>query len=144
MTGVCGTAHVDLVRQLGADRVIDRSSEDFTRDDQAYGVVFDAVGKSSFARCRHLLRPHGVYLSTELGSRGQNPFLALVTPLLPGRSVLFAYPRHDQAMANRLRDLLESGQFRPVIDRSYPLSEAPDAIRYMNAGHARGKVVITV
>ena len=144
VTGVCGTAHVDLVRQLGADRVIDRSSEDFTRDDQAYDVVFDAVGKSSFARCRRLLRPHGVYLSTELGPRGQNPFLALVTPLLPGRSVLFAYPRHDQAMANRLRDLLESGQFRPVIDRSYPLADIVEAYRYVETGQKVGSVVITI
>jgi NADPH:quinone reductase-like Zn-dependent oxidoreductase len=103
VTAVCDTPHLEVVRKLGAERVIDRTVEDFTQDDQRYDVVFDAVGKSSFGRCRRLLEPRGVYLSTDLRPRGQNPFLALVTPLLPGRSVLFGFPRHDQAMINYLR-----------------------------------------
>ena len=85
-----------------------------------------------------------MYLSTQLGPRGQNPFLALVTPLLPGRSVLFAYPRHDQAMMSYLAVLMESGQFRPVIDRSYPLAEIVEAYRYVESGQKIGTVVITV
>ncbi|HEU4347978.1 MAG TPA: NAD(P)-dependent alcohol dehydrogenase [Actinoplanes sp.] len=144
VTAVCGTAHVELVRRLGAERVIGRGREDFTRDTQTYDVVFDAVGKSSFGRCRHLLGPRGVYLSTELGPRGQNPFLALVTPLLPGRSVRFPLPRHDQAMINQLRDLMESGQFRPVVDRSYPLADIVEAYRYVETGQKIGNVVITM
>ncbi len=120
VTAVCDTPHLELVRGLGAERVIDRTAEDFTQDEQRYDVVFDAVGKSSFGRCRRLLKPRGVYMSTDLGPRGQNPFLALVTPLLPGKSVLFGFPRHNQAMMNYFKDLMESGLFRPIIDRSYP------------------------
>jgi len=108
VTAVCDTTHLELVRRLGAERVIDRSVEDFTQDVQTYDVVFDAVGKSSFGRCRRLLEPRGVYLSSDLGPGAQNPFLALVTPVLPGKSVLFAFPRHDQAMMNYFKDLLES------------------------------------
>jgi NADPH:quinone reductase-like Zn-dependent oxidoreductase len=144
VTAVCDTAHLELVRGLGAERVIDRTAEDFTQHDQTYDVVFDAVGKSSFGRCRRLLEPRGVYLSTELGPRGQNPFLALVTPLLPGKSVLFGFPRHDQTMMNDFRDLMASGQFRPVIDRSYPLAEIVEAYRYVETGQKIGNVVITV
>ena len=144
VTAVCDTAHIELVQRLGAERVIDRMATDFTQDDQTYDVVFDAVGKSSFGRCRRLLTPHGVYMSTDLGPGGQNPFLALVTPLLPGRSVLSGFPRHDQAMMNDFKDLMESGQFRPVIDRSYPLAEIVEAYRYVETGQKVGNVVITV
>jgi NADPH:quinone reductase-like Zn-dependent oxidoreductase len=144
VTAVCETAHLELVRGLGAERVIDRAVEDFTQDGQRYDVVFDAVGKSSFGRCRRLLEPRGVYLSTDLGPGGQNPFLALVTPLLPGKSVLFGFPRHDQAMMNDFKDLMESGQFRPLIDRSYPLAEIVEAYRYVETGQKVGNVVITV
>ena len=144
VTAVCDTAHLELVRGLGAERVIDRTAEDFTQDEQTYDVVFDAVGKSSFGRCRRLLKPHGVYMSTDLGPRGQNPILALVTPLLPGKSVLFPLPRHDQAMMNYFKDLMESGMFRPIIDRSYPLTEIVEAYRYVESGQKVGNVVITV
>ena len=144
VTAVCDTTHLDLVRRLGAERVIDRTVEDFTQDAQTYDVVFDAVGKSSFGRCRRLLEPRGVYLSTDLGPGAQNPFLALVTPVLPGKSVLFGFPRHNQAMMNYFRDLMESGLFRPVIDRSYPLAEIVAAYRYVETGQKVGNVVIVV
>jgi NADPH:quinone reductase-like Zn-dependent oxidoreductase len=80
VTAVCGTPHVELVKALGADRVIDNTAEDFTKDEQTYDVVFDAVGKSSFGRCKRLLQPRGIYLSSDLGPLSQNPFLALTTP----------------------------------------------------------------
>jgi NADPH:quinone reductase-like Zn-dependent oxidoreductase len=144
VTAVCDTTHVELVRRLGAERVIDRTVEDFTQDPQTYDVVFDAVGKSSFGRCRRLLEPRGVYLSTDLGPGAQNPFLALVTPVLPGKSVLFGFPRHNQAMINYFKDLMESGQFRPVIDRTYPLREIVEAYRYVETGQKVGNVVIIV
>jgi NADPH:quinone reductase-like Zn-dependent oxidoreductase len=144
VTAVCETTHLELVRGLGAERVIDRTVEDFTQDAQTYDVVFDAVGKSSFGRVRRLLEPRGVYMSTDLGPGGQNLFLALVTPALPGKSVLFAYPRHNQAMMNYFKDLMESGQFRPVIDRSYPLAEIVEAYRYVEKGQKVGNVVIIV
>jgi NADPH:quinone reductase-like Zn-dependent oxidoreductase len=144
VTAVCDSTHLELVRGLGAERVIDRTVEDFTQDEQPYDGVFDAVGKSSFGRCRRLLKPHGVYLSTDLGPGAQNPLLALVTPVLPGRSVLFGFPRHNQAMLNYFKDLMESGQFRPVIDRTYPLAEIVEAYRYVETGQKVGNVVITV
>jgi len=144
VTAVCDPTHLELVRRLGAERVIDRTVEDFTQDAQTYHLVFDAVGKSSFGRCRRLLEPRGVYMSTDLGPGGQNPFLALVTPALPGKSVLFAYPRHNQAMMNYFKNLMQSGQFRPVIDRTYPLAEIVEAYRYVETGQKVGNVVIIV
>ncbi len=144
VTGVCHSTHRDLVRSLGAERVIERDVEDFTQDDHTFDVVFDAVGKSSFGRCRRLLTSRGVFLWTDLGPGGQNPLLALVTPWLPGRSVLFGYPRHDQAMVEELSDLMKSGRFRPVIDRSYPLEDIVDAYRFVETGQKIGNVVIAV
>jgi NADPH:quinone reductase-like Zn-dependent oxidoreductase len=93
VTAVCHGDHADLVRGLGADRVIDYTAQDFITDDQTYDVVLDAVGKSSFGRCRRLLRPKGLYLSTDLGPLSQNLALPLVTPLLGGRRVRFPIPR---------------------------------------------------
>jgi NADPH:quinone reductase-like Zn-dependent oxidoreductase len=135
---------VDLVKGLGADRVIDRDAEDFTKDDQTYDVVLDAVGKSTFGRCGRLLKPGGAYLSTELGPKAQNLFLAVITPLLGGRKVLFPIPRHDQAMVRHLRDLLESGEFKPVVDRTYPLDQIVEAYHYVETGQKTGNVVIAV
>ena len=144
VTAVCDTTNLELVRRLGAERVIDHTVEDFTQDVQTYDVVFDAVGKSSFGQCRRLLEPRGLYLSSDLGPGAQNPFLALVSPVLPGKSVLFPFPRHDQAMMNYFKDLLESGLFRPVIDRSYPLGDIVEAYRYVETGQKIGNVVIMV
>jgi NADPH:quinone reductase-like Zn-dependent oxidoreductase len=145
VTAVCGSEHVELVEGLGADRVVDYTAGDFTRDEQTYDVVLDAVGKSSFGRCRRLLRPRGIYLSTDLGPLSQNPVLALVTPLARGRRVLFPIPRRPgQALASYLRELLESGAFKPLIDRRYPLDQIADAYRYVETGRKVGNVVIVV
>ncbi len=145
VTAVCGTEHVDLVRGLGADRVIDRTAEDFTKDPQRFDVVFDAVGKSSFARCRRLLKPGGTYLSTDFGPLSLNPLLALVTPLFGGKKVKFPIPpKHDQAIVRHFGQMLESGAFRPVIDRRYRLDQIVEAYRYVETRQKIGNVVITV
>lgn len=144
VTAVCAAPQAELVRQLGADRVIDYTSQDFTDDDHTYAVVLDSVGKSSFGRCRRLLEPRGVYLSSELGPFGQNPILALLTPLFRRRRVLFPIPKHDRATVEYLRELLESGDFSPVIDRRYPLEEIVAAYRYVETGQKIGNVVITI
>ena len=145
VTAVCGAPHVELVRGLGADRVIDNTAEDFTRDEQTYDVVFDAVGKSSFGRCKRLLTPRGIYLSSDLGPLSQNPLLALVTPLFGGRKVMFPIPpKHDQDRVRQFRDLIESGKFTPVIDRRYPLDQIVEAYRYVETGQKIGNVVISV
>ncbi len=145
VTAVCDGDHIDLVKSLGADRVIDRNLVDFTTDDQTYDVVFDAVGKSSFGRCKALLRPAGIYLSTDLGPRSENPVLGLVTPLLRGRKVLFPIPpKHDQAGVRYVARLIECGAFTPVIDRRYPLEEIVQAYAYVESGQKIGNVLITV
>lgn len=144
VTAVCATEYVDLVGSLGAHRVIDYTAVDFTRDDETFDVVIDAVGKSSFGACRRLLSPRGAYLSTELGRGAQNPLLALITPALRGRRVLFPIPHHSQTLVQRLRSLLEAGRFRPLVDRHYPLDRIVDAHRYAESGRKIGSVVIDV
>jgi NADPH:quinone reductase-like Zn-dependent oxidoreductase len=145
VTAVCDTGNLELVKGLGADKVMDYTTEDFTRDEQTYDLVMDAVGKSSYGHCRRLLKPNGIYLSSDLGPMAQNPILALVTPLLRGKRVMFPLPlRPDQEIARYLRGLLESGAFRPVIDRTYPLDQIVEAYRYVETGRKVGNVVITV
>ena len=144
VTAVCATEHMELVRGLGAARVIDYTAEDFTRDERRYDVVLDAVGKSSFGRCRRLLKPGGLYLSTDLGPLSQNPVLALVTPLFGGRRVRFPIPRQDQGTVTYLKERIESGAFRPLIDRRYRLDQIVEAYRYVETGRKVGSVVITI
>jgi len=144
VTAVCGPDGVDLVRGLGADRVIDYIAQDFRRDEHVYDAVFDAVGKSSFGRCRRLLTPGGVYSSTELGRFAQNPVLAMLSPLRRGRRVVFPYPSIDQAMVEHVRDLLASGRFQPLLDRRYPLERIVDAYRHAESGTKLGSVLIVV
>lgn len=144
VTGVCATEQVDLVRRLGADKVLDYTTGEFATHDERYDVAFDAVGKASFAQCRRLLKPGGIYMSTGPGPRYQNLVLPLISPLLRGQRVLFAFPRIDQAMVGYFRDLMESGQFVPLIDRRYPLAEIVSAYAYVETGHKIGNVVIRV
>jgi NADPH:quinone reductase-like Zn-dependent oxidoreductase len=144
VTAVCATEHMALVKGLGADRVIDYTVDDFTKDRQTYDVVLDAVGKSSFGRCRRLLKPSGIYLSTDLGPFSQNPFLALVTPLFGGRKVMFPIPRNDRTVTHYLKGLIESGEFTPPIDRRYPFDQILEAYRYVETGTKVGNVVISV
>jgi len=144
VTAVCDTRNVELVKGLGADRVIDYTAEDFTKDEQRYDVVLDAVGKSSFGRCRRLLKPRGIYLSSDLGPLSQNPILVLITPLFGGKKVMFPIARPDQEMVRYLKELIESGEFKPVIDRTYPFDQIVEAYRYVETGQKVGNVVISV
>jgi NADPH:quinone reductase-like Zn-dependent oxidoreductase len=143
VTATCGTDHIELVKGLGADRVIDYKAGDFTEDEQTYDVVLDAVGKSSFGRCKRLLKPRGIYLSSELGPKGQNPILVLITPLLGGKKVKFPFPRYNRQMVVRLKEMMESGVFMPVIDRMYPLEQIVEAYRYVETGQKIGNVLLT-
>jgi NADPH:quinone reductase-like Zn-dependent oxidoreductase len=145
VTAVCATAHVELVKGLGADRVIDYTAEDFTRDADRYDVVFDAVGKSSFGRCRPLLKSRGIYLSRDLGPYSMNPVLSHTTPRFRGKRVRFPIPpKHSQAEVREVREMIASGAFRPVIDRTYPLEQIVEAYQYVETGQKIGNVVITV
>jgi NADPH:quinone reductase-like Zn-dependent oxidoreductase len=145
VTAVCATENMELVRGLGADRVIDYTAEDFTKDAQTYDVVLDAVGKSSFGRCSRLLKPRGIYLSSDLGLLAQNPILALVTRLSRGKKVMFPIPpKHDQERVRGFKEMIESGEFKPVIDRRYRLDQIVEAYRYVETGQKIGNVVINV
>ena len=145
VTAVCDTKNLDLVRGLGADRVIDYTAEDFTKDAQRYDAVMDAVGKSSFGRCKPLLKPRGIYLSSDLGPLSLNPILGLVTPLFGGKRVMFPIPpKYLQEEVRFFQGMLASGAFKPVIDRRYPLDQIVEAYRYVETGQKVGNVVITV
>ncbi len=144
VTAVCDSKNIDLIKSLGADEVIDYTRQDFTRSEKTYHVVFDAVGKSSFRQCKPLLRKGGIYVSTDLGPFAQNPFLAIFTPLFGGKKVLFPIPVIDQEMIQYLKDLAESGRFKPVIDRRYSFEQIPEAFQYVNTGQKTGNVVITL
>jgi NADPH:quinone reductase-like Zn-dependent oxidoreductase len=144
VTAVCDTKNVDLVKSLGANVVIDYTKEDFKKINQTFDVVFDAVGKSSFRKCKPLLKKGGIYMSTELGYMSQNPFLALITPLLGGKKVLFPIPTINKEDVVFLKELVETGKYKPVIDRSYPLEQIVDAYRYVETGLKTGNVVLNV
>lgn len=142
VTAVCATENVELVKGLGADRVIDYTAQDFTKDSQEYDVVLDAVGKSSFRRCKRLLKPGGVYLSTEGGLLYL--ILMLFTLLLGGKKVMFALPKIGQATVRHFKELIESGEFKPLIDRRYKLDQIVEAYRYVETERKIGNVVISV
>ncbi len=137
VTAVCATPHLELVRNLGANRVLDHTASDVTQDDQRY----DAVGKTTSGRCRRLLKPHGLFLATDGGPYWQNVPLAISTR---GRRVVMPMTRASPQAVARVRELIESGRFRPVIDRRYPLERIVDAYRYVDSGQKVGGVVISV
>jgi NADPH:quinone reductase-like Zn-dependent oxidoreductase len=144
VTAVCETKHIDLVKSLGADRVIDYTCEDFTLLPEQFDFVFDAVGKSTFGKCKPLLKPKGIYISTELGPGAQNPFLALITPLLGGKKLLFPLPTMKQEDIDYVKELNERDIFKPVIDREYPLDQIIEATTYVESGFKTGNVLISI
>ena len=144
ITAVCDTKNMELVKSLGADEVIDYKDQDFTKIHKTFDIVFDAVGKSSFGKCKPLLRKGGIYLSTDLGYMAQNPFLAVITPIFGNKKVLMPVPRIGKKDVIFLKELVENGKFKPVIDRYYDLEQIADAFKYVETGQKTGNVVITV
>ena len=148
VTAVCATENIALVKSLGAEKVIDYKKEDCTEDGQKYDYVFDTVGKSSFFKCRDLLRPGGVYLSSELGYMAQNIFLPLITPLvkpmIENKKTVAPFPTNIRRSLLLVRSLIEQGKFKAVIDREYPLEQIVEAYIYVEKGHKKGNVVITI
>jgi NADPH:quinone reductase-like Zn-dependent oxidoreductase len=140
LTAVCDTKDVELVRSLGAQEVVDRLREDFTKNGKSYDVVFDAVGKHSFRRCRRSLEPRGVYVTMDLGFMYHVPFLALVTRF--GKRARVGIGRYRQDDLLLVKELVEAGKYRPVIDRSYQLDEIVEATRYVESGQKTGNVVL--
>jgi len=152
VTGVCSTRNVDMVRSIGADRVIDYTQEDFTKSGQRYDLLFDCVGNHSLLACRRVLNPKGIYIPVggEGGRWMIGPLARSITALVLSRFVsqklvafFLARLSKDGDLAI-LRELMKAGKVTPVIDKRYRLSEVPEAIRYLEEGHARGKVVITL
>ncbi|TVR80080.1 MAG: NAD(P)-dependent alcohol dehydrogenase [Chitinophagaceae bacterium] len=144
VTALCNTKNVELVKSLGADVVIDYQIQDFTQTENTFQFIFDAVGKSSFKQCKPLLAEKGIYISTELGKNGENIFLALTTPFLSKKKVLFPIPSISKEDVNFLKELAEKGAFKPVIDRHYSLDQIVEAYRYVETGQKTGNVVIKV
>ena len=144
VTAVCDTKNVELVASLGADRVIDYTREDFTKNGETYDFIFDAVGKLRFKHCRPSLNPGGMYGSTDLGPYAQNPFLALWTARIRDKKVLFPIPKYTKKDVLFLKELIEAGNYRAVIDRRYPLEDVIEATRYVETGQKTGNVVLTV
>jgi NADPH:quinone reductase-like Zn-dependent oxidoreductase len=152
VTGVCSTRNVDLVRSLGADHVIDYTKEDFAKGEQHYDVILDNVPNHSLSECRRILNPNGKYVLIGGGgpndSRWVGPFgrvikTMLLSPFMSQKmGMMMADANHNDLTV--LADMMQSGKLKPVLDRTYKLSEVPAAIAYLEEGHARGKVVITV
>ncbi len=142
VTAVCGTPHLATVQALGADQVIDYTAEDFTQLNEQFDFVLDAVGKSTFFKCKRLLKPGGAYISSELGPGWQNIFLALATPILGGKKVVFPLPVDIKKSMLTVKELIEAGKFRPLIDRSYPLEKISEAFEYVGSGQKIGNVII--
>ena len=149
VTGVCSTRNVEMVRSLGADHVIDYTTEDFTSAGSRYDVIFDNVENRSLSDCRRALTPSGtLILNSGTGAQGIGMLVRLLKPLVLSPLVNQNLRRY-LSVANHtdlvvLKELVESGRLTPVIDRTHPLHETADALRYIEAGHARGKVVITI
>ncbi|HET7414227.1 MAG TPA: NAD(P)-dependent alcohol dehydrogenase [Arthrobacter sp.] len=147
VTAVCASEHDELVRRLGAEQVVDRFTEDFTARPERYDVVLDAVGKSTFGRCRRTLLPGGRYVSTGLGPGWQNLPLSVLTPLLSsrlwgGRRVVFPFPEDGRHVVEEIGTLLASGALVPAIDQRYELDAIVEAYRYVETGEKVGNVVI--
>jgi NADPH:quinone reductase-like Zn-dependent oxidoreductase len=141
VTAVCPTKNFELMRTLGADQVLDYTQEDFTKNGVTYDVIFDAVGKLTFSRCRGSLKRAGFYLATD---GFQNIPLAVLTRI-GGRRVVFPIPpRYRKEDVVFLKELIEAGQYRAVIDRSYPMEQVIEATRYVETGQKTGNVVLTV
>ena len=154
VTAVCSTRNVDLVRSIGADHVIDYTKEDFTKSDQRYDVIFDNVCNHSFAERRHVLNPKGICVLAGMGGagvKGSDALGRIASNIFTARALSsftdqkFAQYRTKSSKQDLilLADLIQTGRITPVIDRRYKLGEAPEALRYLNEGHARGKVIIT-
>ncbi len=144
VTAVCNTKNVELVKSLGADRVIDYQTEDFTKTEEKFYFIFDAVGKSSFKECKPLLTQNGIYVSTELGKNAENIFLALATPMLGKKRVIFPIPTTSKEDLLFLKQRVEEGVFMPVIDREYTLEQIVEAYRYVETGQKTGNVILRI
>ena len=144
VTAVCDTKDVELVRSLGAREVIDRFQADFTKNGETFDVIFDAVGKHSFRRCRRSLNRGGIYISMDLGFMYHVPLLALVTRFIGRKRATVGIGRYRREDLLLVKELVEAGKYRPVIDRTYALDQIVEATQYVESGQKAGNVVLRV
>jgi NADPH:quinone reductase-like Zn-dependent oxidoreductase len=143
VTAVCNTKSMELIKSFGAKKVIDYTKEDFTQTNELYDVVLDSVGKSSFFKCKQILKPKGIYFSSELGYLSQNIFLPLLTKFI-SKKVKFPIPTDNQKDINLFKELIENGHYKAIIDKTYNLDEIVEATKYVETGQKTGNVVIKV
>jgi NADPH:quinone reductase-like Zn-dependent oxidoreductase len=139
VTGTCSGENKTIVQSLGADRVIDYLVEDFTKDTGVYDFIFDAVGKSNFAKCKRLLKHQGIFISSQ-----PNPLNSVITKLFGHKKEIFSPGINIKAELDYIKSLVEKGQFKPVIDRTYPLDKIAEAFNYVATGQKTGNVIITM
>ncbi|MBW2239779.1 MAG: NAD(P)-dependent alcohol dehydrogenase [Deltaproteobacteria bacterium] len=142
VTGVCSTTNLEMVKSLGAEKVIDYTKEDFTRSGETYDLIFDTVGKTSFSRCKNSLKQKGIFLTALMDL----PEIVQIiwTSMTGGKKVKGGVAPERVEDLNFLKELMEAGKIKPVIDRCYPLEQTAEAFRYVEEGHKKGNVVITV
>jgi len=144
VTAVCDTKDVELVRSLGAREVFDRFRDDFTKNGKTYDVILDAVGRHSFRLCRRSLRPGGIYITTDLGFMYHVPLVAVITRFVGSKRAKVGIGRYRREDLALVKELIESGKYRPVIDRTYELEQVVEATRYVESGEKTGNVVLRV
>jgi NADPH:quinone reductase-like Zn-dependent oxidoreductase len=144
ITATCNSKNVKLIKSLGADKIYDYSKEDFTNDKEKYDFIFDAVGKSTFGKCKPLLKDKGVYISSELGPHAQHLFYAITTSFSKNKKVIFPIPYSTQNTIPYIMNLLTREKFRPVIDREYLLEDIALAYDYVLSGEKIGNVIVNV
>ncbi len=144
ITATCHKENIELIKSLGADKIYDYTTEDFTKDQEKYDFIFDAVGKSTFRKCKPLLTHNGIYISSEVGSFAQNIFFALTTPIISNKKVIFPKPFRIKQTMPYISNLLTKNTFTPLIDREYSLDTIPEAYEYVLSEKKIGNVIITI
>lgn len=142
VTAVCKSTNFDAVKSLGADKLIDYTTKDFTKDEEKYDLILDAVGKSTYFSCKHLLKDKGVYISSELGPYSQNLFLPTITSLKGRKKVIFPLPGSIKDSMDFTRELITKGKFVPLIDREYSIEQIEEAFTYVASGQKIGNVIL--
>jgi len=144
ITATCNTKNVKLIKSLGADKIYDYTKEDFTEDKGKYDFIFDAVGKSTFGKCKPILKGNGIYISSELGPYSQNLLYSIITPIIKNKKVIFPVPFSTQKTIPYIMELLKKEKFKPVIDREYSLEEINVAYEYVIRGEKVGNVIVKI
>jgi NADPH:quinone reductase-like Zn-dependent oxidoreductase len=144
VTAVCSSESIAIMKEFDADNIIDYTRYDFTKDKEVYDFIFDAVGKSTFGKCKPLLKKEGVYISSELGPNNENPLLAIMTSIVGEKKVKFPFPYSIKTSLQFIDDLLAQGKYKPLIGRTYPMEKIPEAFKYAASGQKLGNIIITI